>query len=248
MASRPSRAACWRLPCEEAAAIKVNVGFFEAFGSAGWAALERLRAEVPPELILIADAKRGDIGSSAERYAAAILGHLGADGVTVSPYLGEDGVAPFVEHGDAIVYVLARTSNPSAGTLQDLVTDGAPLHEHVARWVGRTWPDPRVGIVVGATAPAELERLRSLVPRTRSWCPESGRRAATSPRRCAPARQATRPVSSTCHALSPAPPVTATGSAPPALPRPGWPGRCGRRPVLHSAAQPREADAAARRP
>ena len=106
--------------------MKVNVGFFEAFGSAGWAALERLRAEVPPELVLIADAKRGDIGTSAERYAAAILGHLGADGITVSPYLGEDGVAPFVEHGAAIVYVLARTSNPSAGTLQDLAVDGAP--------------------------------------------------------------------------------------------------------------------------
>jgi orotidine-5'-phosphate decarboxylase len=159
---------------EEAAAIKVNVGFFEAFGSAGWAALERLRAEVPSELILIADAKRGDIGSSAERYAAAILGHLGADGITVSPYLGEDGVAPFVDHGPAIVYVLARTSNPSAGTLQDLVTNGAPLHEHVARWVGRTWPEPRVGIVVGATAPAELARLRELVPRTPFLVPGVG--------------------------------------------------------------------------
>lgn len=159
---------------DEAAAIKVNIAFFEAFGAAGWAALERLRAEVPADLVLIADAKRGDIGPSAERYAAAILGHLGADGITVSPYLGEDGVAPFVEHGDAIVYVLARTSNPSAGTLQDLPVDGAPLHEHVARWVGRTWPEPRVGLVVGATAPAELGRLRDLVPRTPFLVPGVG--------------------------------------------------------------------------
>ncbi len=159
---------------EEAAAIKVNIGFFEALGSAGWAALERLRREVPHDLVLIADAKRGDIGPSAERYATAILGHLGADGITVSPYLGEDGVAPFVEHGAAIVYVLARTSNPSAGTLQDLAVNGAPLHEHVAGWVGRTWPHPRVGLVVGATAPAELERLRALVPRTPFLVPGVG--------------------------------------------------------------------------
>jgi orotidine-5'-phosphate decarboxylase len=159
---------------DEAAAIKINIGFFEAFGSAGWAALERLRNEVPDDLVLIADAKRGDIGSSAERYAAAILGHLGADGITVSPYLGEDGVAPFIDHGAAIVYILARTSNPSAATLQDLTVDGAPLHEHVARWVGRTWPDPRVGLVVGATVPEELERLRGLVPRTPFLVPGVG--------------------------------------------------------------------------
>lgn len=159
---------------ETAVAVKVNIAFFEAFGAAGWAALERLRAETPADLPFIADAKRGDIGTTAERYATAILDHLGADGITVSPYLGEDGVAPFVAHGDRIVYVLARTSNPSAGTLQDLVTDGAPLHETVARWVARTWPDPRIGLVVGATAPAELERLRALVPATPFLVPGVG--------------------------------------------------------------------------
>ncbi len=159
---------------DEAAAVKVNVAFFEAFGSAGWAALERVRAAVPHDLPFIADAKRGDIGSTAERYATAIFGGLDADGVTLSPYLGADAVAPFVAHGDRIVYVLARTSNPSAGTFQDRDLDGRPLHERVASWVAETWPQPRVGIVVGATAPGELQRLRYLVPDTPFLVPGVG--------------------------------------------------------------------------
>lgn len=159
---------------EQAAAIKVNLAFFEAFGSEGWAALERLRAATPDDLPFIADAKRGDIGTTAERYAHAVFGHLGADGVTVSPYLGADGVEPFVAYEGRIVYVLARTSNPSASTLQDRLVGEEPLHEVVASWVAATWPDPRIGLVVGATAPAELERLRQLVPATPFLVPGVG--------------------------------------------------------------------------
>jgi orotidine 5'-phosphate decarboxylase subfamily 2 len=147
-----------------AAAIKVNVAFFEAFGSAGWAALERLRADLDGDHFLILDAKRGDIGPTAERYAAALLGHLGADAVTLSPYLGEDAIEPFLAYPDRVVYVLVRTSNPSAGRFQDLLVYGRPLHEHVARWAADRWTDGRVGLVVGATVPAELARLRQLVP------------------------------------------------------------------------------------
>jgi orotidine 5'-phosphate decarboxylase subfamily 2 len=149
---------------EHAAAIKVNVAFFEAFGSAGWAALERLVADVPADQFLLLDAKRADIGSTAERYAASIFGRLGADAVTVSPYLGEDAVEPFLAYPGRVVYLLARTSNPSAGTLQDLPVGGAPLHERVAGWAASTWSDGRVGLVVGATAPAELARLRRVAP------------------------------------------------------------------------------------
>ena len=159
---------------EEAAAIKINIAFFEAFGSAGWAALERIRAEVPVELPVIIDAKRGDMRNTAERYAAAIFGHLAADGTTLSPYLGADAIEPFTAYGDRIVYVLARTSNPSAGTFQDQPLGDRPLHEAVAAWVAATWPDPRVGLVVGATAPAELERLRGLVPETPFLVPGVG--------------------------------------------------------------------------
>jgi orotidine-5'-phosphate decarboxylase len=154
-----------------AAAVKVNVAFFEAFGSTGWAALERLRSDVPAEHVLILDAKRGDIGSTAERQAASLFERLEADGVTLSPYLGEDAIQPFAEHADRLIYVLARTSNPDAGRLQDLAVGGEageggerPLHEEVARWVSGRWPEGRVGLVVGATAPGELERLRRAVP------------------------------------------------------------------------------------
>lgn len=149
---------------EFAVAVKVNVAFFEAFGSAGWAALERLVADLPTDHFLVLDAKRGDIGTTAERYATSLFGVLGADAVTLSPYLGEDTVEPFLAYAGRVVYIVARTTNPSAGTLQDLPVGSSPMHEHVASWAAGRWTDGRVGLVVGATAPAELARLRRLVP------------------------------------------------------------------------------------
>lgn len=149
---------------EQATAVKLNVAFFEAFGSTGWAALERVRADVPAPVVTIIDAKRGDIGTTAERYAEGLLGHLGADAVTLSPYLGEDAIEPFLAFPHRIVYVLARTSNPSAPRVQELVTGGEPVHHAVARWVAERWTDGRVGLVVGGTAAAELRELRAVVP------------------------------------------------------------------------------------
>ena len=147
----------------QAVAVKINVAFFEAFGSAGIAALERVRRDVPADTLCVLDAKRGDIGSTAERYAAALFGTLDADAVTLSPYLGEDAIEPFLAYGGRLVYVLARTSNPSAGRVQDLETDDGPVHLRVARWAAERWPDGSVGLVVGATAPEELARLRGAV-------------------------------------------------------------------------------------
>ena len=141
---------------EHAAAVKVNVAFFEA--------LERLVGDVPGDHFLLLDAKRGDIGSTAERYAAGLFGGLGADAVTLSPYLGEDAVEPFLAYPGRVVYLVVRTSNPSAARLQELPIGGTPLHEHVATWAAETWTDGRVGLVVGATAPSELVRLRRIVP------------------------------------------------------------------------------------
>ena len=149
---------------EHAVAVKVNVAFFEALGSAGWGALERLRADIPNDVLCVLDAKRGDIGSTAERYAAGLMGHLEADAVTLSPYLGEDAIEPFLAFPDRMVYVLARTSNPSAARIQELEVGGEPVHLEVARWVADRWPGGRVGLVVGATAPDELDRLRAMLP------------------------------------------------------------------------------------
>jgi orotidine-5'-phosphate decarboxylase len=155
-----------------AAAVKPNLAFFEAFGSAGMAALERLRASLPSDLPVVADAKRGDIGSTAARQAVALFDGLGADAVTVNPYLGAEAVAPLLERPDRFAYLLCRTSNPGAGELQDLVVAedgaaGAPaerLHERVARLASGWGPGGTVGLVVGATAPSELATIRGIAP------------------------------------------------------------------------------------
>jgi orotidine-5'-phosphate decarboxylase len=155
-----------------AAAVKPNLAFFEALASPGIAALERLRALVPPDVPFIADAKRGDIGTTSERQAAALFDALGADAVTVNPYLGEEAIAPLLARPDRFAYVLCRTSNPGAAELQglDVAADEAagqpaePLWARVARRATAWGPGGTVGLVVGATAPAELVAIRALVP------------------------------------------------------------------------------------
>jgi orotidine-5'-phosphate decarboxylase len=155
--------------------VKPNVAFFECFGSDGYRAYE-VTCDLARQhgLLVLGDIKRGDIGSTAEAYAE---GHFrSADAVTLHPYLGLDSVQPFLQHcrdpqhGKA-VFVLVRTSNPGAKDFQDLAVGGEPLCDVVARAVTRWSQDlPRsagyspVGAVVGATWPAELTRLRSLLP------------------------------------------------------------------------------------
>ena len=155
-----------------AAAVKPNIAFFEAFGSAGIAALERLRSRVPAAIVFVVDGKRGDIGTTAARQAAALFDGLGCDAVTVNPYLGSEAVEPLIGRAGRFAYVLCRTSNPGAGELQSLqvAADPAidapaePLYARVARRA-RSWgPGGTVGLVVGATAPVELERIRAIAP------------------------------------------------------------------------------------
>ncbi len=155
-----------------AAAVKPNLAFFEAFGSAGLAALERLRARIPADIPVVMDAKRGDIGTTAARQAVALFDALGADAVTVSPYLGADAIAPLLDRVDRFAYVLCRTSNPGAGEVQDLelIPDdatgarGERVHERVARLATGWGPGGTVGLVVGATAPEELATIRAIAP------------------------------------------------------------------------------------
>jgi len=141
------------------------VAFFEALGSDGVRAFENVCAYARAAgLQVIADAKRGDIGTTVARQAAALFDALGADAVTVSPYLGETAIAPLLERSDRFAYVLCRTSNPGAGELQDLPLDGGPLWAHVARVAAGWGPGGTVGLVVGATASQELVTARAIAP------------------------------------------------------------------------------------
>ena len=155
-----------------AAAIKPNLAFYESLGSAGMAALERIRGRIPTGIPVVIDAKRSDIGSTAAHHAVALFDRLGADAVTVSPYPGGEAIAPLFERPDRYAYVLCRTSNPAAAEFQNLVVaadpatgePAEPLHLRVARHVASWGPGGTVGLVVGATAPAELRAIRAVAP------------------------------------------------------------------------------------
>jgi orotidine-5'-phosphate decarboxylase len=146
-------------------AFKPQFAHFAAVGAeAQLAALVAHLRDAHPDVPVILDAKRGDIGSTARHYATEAFDRYGADAVTVNPYLGSDALAPFLERADRGVFVLCRTSNPGGADLQGLDVGGLPLYEHVARRVATDWnPHGQTGLVVGATAPAELARVRSLV-------------------------------------------------------------------------------------
>lgn len=130
-------------------------------------ALERLCTYIRdtyPDVTLVLDAKRGDIGSTAEHYAREAFGRYGAHAVTVNPYLGTDSALPYFEH-DGGVIALCRTSNPGGDDLQSLVCDGEPLYIHTARMVAERWSKHGdCGLVVGATYPDELAHVRTVAP------------------------------------------------------------------------------------
>jgi orotidine-5'-phosphate decarboxylase len=130
-------------------------------------ALERLIGHIHathPGVPVILDAKRGDIGSTAQHYASEAFDRYGADAVTANPYLGRDSMQPFLDRADKGVIVLCRTSNPGARDLQDLDVGGRPLYQHVAELVARDWnANGNCALVVGATYPDELREVRALV-------------------------------------------------------------------------------------
>lgn len=159
-------------------AVKPQAACYEALGAAGMAVLEKtIAAAKAAGLYVIGDAKRGDIGSTAEAYAQAWLGcgPLGCDAVTVNPYLGSDGIRPFLDAAkaaDGDVFVLVKTSNESSKELQDANCGGSPLYMRTAELVRAIGADSigafgftRLGAVVGATHPAQLTALRAAFPK-----------------------------------------------------------------------------------
>ena len=197
-------------------AVKPQLAFYERYGIAGLVAYARTAIYASKlGLLVVADGKRNDIGSTASAYAEAFLGvpkwrdwpvagdfvdfgdfsdfsdlaHFGADALTVNPFLGHDGVKPFIEWAGQSgrgVFVLVRTSNPSAADVQDLLVDGRPLYEHIGALV-ESWGESSrgengyscVGAVVGATWPQQAARLRDLMPNTLFLVPGYGAQGAT---------------------------------------------------------------------
>ena len=145
------------------ACYKPNIAFYEQFGVAGLRALEQTLEAIPAGIPVIGDVKRGDIGSTAAAYARAMFEEWKFDAITLNPYLGRDSFEPYLAYEDKGFYMVCRTSNPGAADFQYLEAgEGLHLYERLALTV-TTWA-PHVGLVVGATAPAELRRIRELVP------------------------------------------------------------------------------------
>jgi orotidine-5'-phosphate decarboxylase len=145
-------------------AYKLNLAFYEAMGERGWHALRETLAAIPREVITIADGKRGDIGNSSELYARSLITELRFGASTVHPYMGFDSIEPFIRHPEHGVFVLALTSNPGAKDFQYLRVNGKPLYERVIARVKKWNVHNNLGLVAGATRPAQLKRIRSLAP------------------------------------------------------------------------------------
>jgi uridine monophosphate synthetase len=172
-----------------AAAFKPNAAFFEVFGPKGWDALKQVVNAVQEEsdrmgsmIPVILDAKRGDIASTAEAYAQSAFDKLGVHCITLSPYLGKDSIDPFLTNQEKGVFLLCKTSNPGAGDIQDLLvlddeerqktkegdlfplSSFVPLHIKIAKLAQRWNTKNNIGLVVGATQPEALTRVRAAAP------------------------------------------------------------------------------------
>jgi orotidine-5'-phosphate decarboxylase len=148
-----------------AVCYKPNLAFFERWGSDGFKWLEMIIEHIGNDSIIIADGKRGDIGNTAKQYAISIFDFFGFDAVTINPYMGIDSIKPFIENPEKGVFILCRTSNPSAKDLQDLIIDENNLYEKVAKFAVELNINDNIGLVVGATAPSEIRKIRKIAPK-----------------------------------------------------------------------------------
>lgn len=154
--------------CDLVAAFKLNSAFYESQGAVGWEALKKtilfVQQKAPTTLIIL-DAKRADIGNTSEQYARAAFEELKADAVTLNPYLGFDALEPFLNYKNKGCFILCRTSNPGAKEFQDLTVAGEPLYLKIAKEVSQKWnQNKNCGLVVGATYPEELKKVREAAP------------------------------------------------------------------------------------
>jgi len=155
-----------------AAAFKPNAAFFEVFGAEGWTALKQVIEAINEEsdrmgsrIPIILDAKRGDISSTAEAYARSAFEFLGADCITLNPYLGKDSIDPFLNYSQKGVFLLCKTSNKGSMDLQDVtLASGETMYIHVAR-LAETWNEKNnIGLVVGATHTDAMKSIRAAAP------------------------------------------------------------------------------------
>jgi orotidine-5'-phosphate decarboxylase len=145
-------------------AFKINSAFYEAEGELGWSAMRETLRSVPSSAISIADAKRGDIGNSSERYARIFLEELKFDAITVNPYMGKDAVAPFLQSADQCAFILALTSNAGAKDFQRLKVGKKFLYQKVVETAMKWNEKKNIGFVAGATNPKDLKSIRDHAP------------------------------------------------------------------------------------
>jgi orotidine-5'-phosphate decarboxylase len=155
--------------CALVCAYKPQFAFYEALGQEGMEALRQTIHYIPDNIVIIADAKRGDIGNTSEAYAKAIFEDLNCDATTVNPYLGFDSIEPFIQYRNKGVFILCRTSNPGAADFQSLHCETEnrlhPLFEIVAQKASQWNQYDNIGLVVGATYPEELKQIRQNHPK-----------------------------------------------------------------------------------
>lgn len=155
-----------------AAAFKPNAAFFEVFGAEGWTALKQVIDAIKEESVrlgskipIVLDAKRGDIATTADAYAQSAFENLGADCITLSPYLGKDSIEPFIKDQEKGIFLLCKTSNLGSGDLQDIpLSTGDLLYEHVAKLAQEWNTKNNIGLVVGATHVEATKRIRAVAP------------------------------------------------------------------------------------
>jgi len=149
---------------ELAVAYKLNTAFYEAEGAKGWESLQKTVDYIPEGILKIADAKRGDVDNTSERYAYAFFKTLNFDAVTLSPYMGEDSITPYLKYPGKWVIVLGLTSNKGSKDIQMLKTDNSYVWEDAIRAVKNWGNSDNTMFVIGATHPEMFERVRKIVP------------------------------------------------------------------------------------